>query len=281
MKKLKDICSLLRIKHYIKNLAIIVPAFFGGLVGDAHKMRMGLLGVCAFSAVSSAVYILNDLCDIEKDKIHPRKRNRPLASGRISRKGAIFTIVICIGLAIGLSLGCKIYGGGILALYFILNILYSKSLKNKPLVDVVLLASFYVIRVYYGAVVMGVEISTWLFLLVLVGSLFMGLGKRRNELLEQGDTREVLKQYTPSFLDKNMYVCVALADVFYALWAMDSARSDMRITVPIFIVILMKYSMDLETYAEGDPIEVIFRDKCLIALVIVYVVMVTLEIYII
>lgn len=119
MKKLKDICSLLRIKHYIKNLAIIVPAFFGGLVGDAHKMRMGLLGVCAFSAVSSAVYILNDLCDIEKDKIHPRKRNGLLPRGRISRKGTIFAISSCIGLTIGLSLGCKIDGTEYLTLYFI------------------------------------------------------------------------------------------------------------------------------------------------------------------
>lgn len=157
-------------------------------------------------------------------------------------------------------------GGG----YFLLNVAYSMGLKNKPIIDIVILAAGFVIRVFYGGVVTGVEISKWLYLVVTVGSLYMGLGKRRNELKKQTETREVLKYYNVAFLDKNMYVCMALANVFYALWTFEMPNPRTSWTIPVFIILLMCYSLDIEGESDGDPVEVILHDKILIAIVLVY-----------
>ena len=102
--------------------------------------------------------------------------------------------------------------------YLGLNVAYSMGLKNKPIIDIVILAAGFVIRIFYGGMITGVSISKWLYLVITSGSLYMGLGKRRNEMKKQTDTRDVLKYYNVDFLDKNMYVCVALTIVFYALW---------------------------------------------------------------
>ena len=162
----------------------------------------------------------------------------------------------------------------LLLLYFALNILYSLGLKNRPLIDVVILASGFIIRVIFGAALTNIPISGWLYLTIWTGAFYMGLGKRRNEIQKQGDegeTRPVLKYYTYSFLDKNMYVCVALSIVFYALWAVERDNPLFLWSVPIMMIILMKYSLDIEGNSDGDPIEVITHDKTLILLVAIFV----------
>ena len=143
-----------------------------------------------------------------------------------------------------------------------------------------ILASGFVIRVFYGGLITDVEISKWLYLVVVTGSLYMGLGKRRNELRGQTDTREVLKYYNESFLDKNMYVCVTLVNVFYALWSIEMPDSRMIWTVPFFIVLLMCYSLDVEGDSDGDPVEVIVRNKALIGVVVAYAVCIFLLLYV-
>ena len=167
-----------------------------------------------------------------------------------------------------------------LILYFLLNVLYSLGLKNKPIIDVAILASGFVIRVLYGGIITGVAISKWLYLVIVTGSLYMGLGKRRNELRAQTDTREVLKYYNENFLDKNMYVCVALVNVFYAIWSIEMPNSWMIWTVPLFIVLLMRYSLDVEGDSDGDPVEVIVHDKALIGIIIAYAICIFLFLYI-
>jgi len=221
---MKDYLKLLRVKHYIKNFLVFVPLFFGGEMLSIAKLGTACLGCFAFSAISSAIYILNDLQDIEKDRKHPTKCKRPLASGRIKKEAALVMLGVCICFAamISVLLGSPmsvIY----LALYFALNVAYSMGLKNKPIIDVVILASGFVLRIYYGGSITGIQISTWLFLVVAVGSLYMGLGKRRNELMmtKSGDTRSVLQSFIIAFLDTIMYVCIALAVVFYVLWPLE------------------------------------------------------------
>lgn len=268
---MKDYLKLMRIKHYIKNILVFIPLFFGGAIFDIGKLKTVGLGFACFCLISSAIYILNDYRDIEKDRMHPTKKNRPLASGKISSRNAIVVMMICIlgCIAISIYLG-NLYGTICLGLYFLLNILYSMGLKNKPIIDIVILASGFIIRVFYGGFISGFIISKWLYLVVTTGSLYMGLGKRRNELKKQTDTRDVLKYYNESFLDKNMYVCVALANVFYALWTLEMPNTMMSWTVPVFIIILMCYSLDTERDSDGDPVEVILHDKILLALVCAY-----------
>lgn len=276
-----DYVKLLRVKHYIKNLLIFIPMFFGGVIFEKERLIKASLGFVCFSLISSAIYILNDYRDIEKDRKHPTKKNRPLASGRVKPKNAIIIMVMLVAIAMVISIKLKtIEGACCLLLYFVLNVAYSLGLKNKPIIDVVILASGFVMRVMYGGYITGVEISQWLYLVVTTGSLYMGLGKRRNELKAQTDTREVLKYYNESFLDKNMYVCLALANVFYALWTIDMKSPYIRWTVPVFIVMLMRYSLDTEGDSEGDPVEVILKDKVLISIILVYAVCIFTLLYI-
>lgn len=278
---IKNIFKLLRIKHYIKNLLIFIPMFFGGVLFDINKIRVAFLGFITFSLVSSIIYIINDYKDIEKDKMHPNKKNRPLASGAISKSSALYLIIFCLLLAIIISVYIgSIYGSICLLIYFILNILYSFGLKRMPIIDVVILASGFVIRVFYGGIITNISISKWLYLVVITGSLYMGLGKRRNELKSQTDTRDVLKYYSEGFLDKNMYVCVSLVNVFYALWSIEMPNTKMIWTVPFLMIILLYYSLNIEGESDGDPVELIVHDKKLISAVLLYGLVIFLMLYV-
>lgn len=278
---MKDYIKLLRVKHYIKNILIFMPMFFAGNIFDVDAIMQGVLGFITFCVVSSGVYILNDLKDIDKDRNHITKKERPLASGKIKVRTAIIMMFFCWGIAIFLSLLIgKLWATILLILYLVLNVAYSMGFKNKPIIDIVILAAGFVIRIFYGGVVTQIDISKWMFLVVVTGSLYMGLGKRRNELKTSKDTREVLKFYSVEFLDKNMYVCVALADVFYALWTLEMPDSRMTWTIPIFIILLMCYSLDAEGNSDGDPVEVILHDKVLIGVILAYAICVFSLLYI-
>ena len=182
-----------------------------------------------------------------------------------------------------------------LAVYFVLNLLYSLKLKNVALLDVVILVSGFLIRLLYGSAVTGISISFWMCMTVIAASFYLGFGKRRNELLKNEEDvekiRKVLKYYNKEFLDKNMYMCLALMNVFYALWSMDKStmltngNKYLVFTVPIVLVITLKYSMDIENVYEacqssdGDPVEVLLHDKMLLGLCVVYIVVMFAALY--
>ncbi len=268
---MKDFLKLLRVTHYIKNLLVLIPLFFSKEIFIQERLVFALLGIICFSLVSSAIYILNDIQDTEKDRKHSVKRNRPIASGRVSKKIAIVILLLCLVISAGLSiLLLKTKGISILVIYFLLNVAYSLGLKNKPIIDVFILASGFLLRIIYGGILTDVEVSKYLYLVVIAAALFMGLGKRRNELKGQKDTREVLRYYTEAFLDKNAYICLTLIIVFYTLWTVESENSLTVWTVPLVIAILMKYSLDIEGESDGDPIEVLLHDKILVILTLLY-----------
>ena len=275
---MKKYLKLLRVKHYMKNALVLAPLVFNQSLLNLPKLIPALLGFLAFCFLSSAVYIFNDICDLEKDRNHPTKRNRPIANGDISVRSATGTAVICLVLAILFQLLTKAPAGFIwLALYLVLNIAYSKGLKDQPVIDIAILSSGFVLRVIYGAAITGIEISGWLYLTIIAGSFYLGLGKRRNEISKSGETgaetRAVLKHYTYQFLDKNMYVFLALTEAFYALWAIGMENKYMLWTVPVVMLIFLKYSLDIEGDSDGDPVEVITHDLPLIFLILVYAAM--------
>lgn len=264
----------MRVKHYIKNLILIIPALYAKQLSDTQTNLKLLQGIVAFSFISSAVYVLNDIKDLPRDKVHPKKKNRPLPSGRITIPEAYVILMVCIILAILPHAICRDWRSiCYLMIYLIINFLYSNGLKNVPVIDVVILSSGYVLRILYGGAIANVEISSWLFLTVMSGSLFMGLGKRRNEKQIQtahNQTRKVLDAYTYSFLDKNMYVLLALTDAFYALWSIGQNNSLFLWTIPIFIVILMRYSLCIEDDSSGDPVEVLLHDRFIVIVTLIY-----------
>jgi 4-hydroxybenzoate polyprenyltransferase len=177
-------------------------------------------------------------------------------------------------------------GGGVLLLYLLSNIAYSLGLKNIPIVDVTLLASGYVIRVLFGALIIGVNISIWLYLVITMGAYYLGLGKRRNEITgDENGKRDVMRFYSHNFLDKNMYVCQALCVIFYALWSIDPVTvekfhtSAFVFTIPLIFIIFLKYSLNIETNFDGDPTSVLLGDKILLFLCVAYILWVLCIIY--
>ena len=277
--------KLIRIKHYLKNLLVFLPAIFSGMLFDVNIFLRAVIMFLTFSFTSSIIYVINDINDIESDRKHPIKKNRPLASGKISKTKAIVTICILVLLIVGLLYIADIlfdFSLLILLFYFIINLGYSFGLKNIPLVDITILALGFVLRVTYGGVGLEIDISNWLFLTVLSISFYMALGKRRNELIKNGsNSRKVLKSYNKDFLDKNMYMFLALTIVFYSLWAVSAFSNEIfKYSIILVIVILLKYCMDVEDDNFGDPIEVITHDKVLLILGIIYISFVFFSIYI-
>ena len=276
--------KLIRVKHYLKNFLVFLPAIFSGMLFDSNVLFKVIIMFLAFSFTSSIIYVINDINDIESDRKHPIKKNRPLASGKVSKKGAIITIIILVLLITSLLHFANIlfdFSLLILIFYFIINLGYSFGLKNIPLVDITILALGFVLRVTYGGVGLGIEISNWLFLTILSISFYMALGKRRNELIKNGsNSRKVLKSYNKDFLDKNMYMFLALTIVFYSLWAVSAFNNEIfKYSIILVIVILLKYCMDVEDDNFGDPIEVIIHDKVLLVLGVLYIIFVFDSIY--
>lgn len=287
---MKEYIKLIRVKHWIKNLLIFLPIFFSKNLGNQEKIISVIIGFISFSFVASSIYIINDIRDVEKDRKHPIKKNRPIATGKISIKNSIILSVLLLIVAfILLILGCIKYNANLirglffLILYFALNFAYSMGLKNKPIIDIAILASGFVIRVLFGGAIIKVNISSWLFLTIFAVSFYLGLGKRRNEYVkhQNKETRSVLKFYNEEFLNKNMYMCLSLAICFYALWAKDYENPIILWSVPLIMLMCMKYSLNIEQDdSEGDPTDILIKDKFLIILEIIYGILMLFGIYI-
>lgn len=267
---MKKYIKLLRPKHWIKNCLIFFPVIFYGSE-NVDDYLTALIGLISFSALASSIYIFNDIHDKDKDRLHVTKSKRPIASGEISVKnGAIIGIILfMVSLMISVLIG--IQSAVVLEIiYFMINIAYSWGLKDKTIVDVLILAAGFVLRVLYGGFITNILVSEMLLLTVCMFSLYMGLGKRRNEKRKvQKNTREVLQLYTDNFLDKNMYMCLTLGIVFYSIWAI-SLKQFMVYTTVLVVVICMRYNYILESESLGDPVEVLFADKLLLGLIFLF-----------
>lgn len=278
--------KLMRPKHYIKNLLIFMPLIFSGLFFDKQSLIKTIIGFVCFCLTTSIVYIINDIKDKDKDKLHEIKKNRPIASGKISVKNAIFELIIIFIIIILLIFFFKINLIPIILLliYLIINLAYSFGLKNIALIDIAIIVIGFLIRVLFGAYLINVEVSSWLYLTIITISFYLALGKRRNELEKSGQkTRQVLQFYNKNFLDKNMYMCLSMAIVFYALWAADKVNTsgnNLYIwTVPLVIIICMRYSMNIEGDSQGDPTDILLNDKLIIILGLILVTLLILILY--
>lgn len=270
-KKIKGYLKLLRVHHYLKNVIVLLPLVCAHLITSWEAWKVTIPGFFAFCLLSSAIYVINDLKDRNKDKNHPKKCHRPLASGVVSMPEAIVLICLLVAGTVVLNIFTfsSFYSWIVLGSYLLLNIGYSFGLKRIPIIDVLILAFGYFARAYYGAIITNVDISNWMYLTVVMLSFFLGLGKRRNEIQQcnENNTRDVLKFYSHTFLDKFMYICLALAIVFYSLWCVDPVTNNDRLiwTIPFVVAIMMKYSLDIEKGdSDGDPIEVVMHDYVLL-----------------
>ncbi|MDD6058380.1 MAG: UbiA prenyltransferase family protein [Clostridiales bacterium] len=277
----------MRVSHYIKNVLILAPVFFGsaerggGLTGT-DMWRNLLSGFFAFCLLSSTIYLINDIKDIEKDRMHERKRHRPIAAGEITVPQAIAAAILFLAVAFA-TVVCfldreRLWSALIImGVYFGINMCYSVwRLKDIPLLDVVLLAAGFWLRLQMGAAVSGIAISDWLSLVTISGAFYLGFGKRRNELrhgrLADGghETRAALAGYTWEFLEKSMTICLTMALIFFSLWSIEKRGESLFIlSVPFLMLICFRYNMDIEKEeCDGDPVPTILEDKVLITLIV-------------
>ncbi|OHD56657.1 MAG: hypothetical protein A2Y33_13120 [Spirochaetes bacterium GWF1_51_8] len=267
-----DYLKLMRIPHWIKNLFIFVPLVFSMNFLAVPLILRSLYTFAAFCLVSSSVYILNDLIDRDKDKLHPLKKHRPLASGKVSPALSIaLAALLFLG---GLAVTIFINLNTVLAFsgYFAVTLLYSLALKNQVILDVFLIAFGFVLRVIAGAAAIDVAVSNWLFLTTLFISLFIGYGKRRHELviLEESSHkhRPVLKDYNVRLLDYMIVIAVTLTIITFSLYVIDPdtiqrfGTRSLLYTLPFVLYGMFRYMYDIYGKGEGgDPADIVIRDK--------------------
>lgn len=261
----------LRPAQWAKNLFVLAPAVFSGLLLDGRIVVRVALALVAFCFASSTVYLINDLRDREEDRKHPLKRLRPLAAGTLSVPAAVAALLALAGAAAAISVWLGTGFALILGGYLLLNVLYTLRLKHMVILDVMSIAMGFVLRVEAGGVAAEVGVSRWLFLCTTFLALFLAFSKRRHEItLLAGAAvgqRRVLDQYSPAFLDQMINVVTASSVVSYALYAVapetvEKYNTDALVyTIPMVLYGIFRYLyLMYQKPDERNPTEAILRD---------------------
>jgi 4-hydroxybenzoate polyprenyltransferase len=268
---LKTLIKAMRPRQWTKNGFVFFALIFDKQLFSLQPFLRTLEGFFLFCLISSAVYLLNDIADIEADRQHPEKKHRPLASGELSigvAQGAAFILALT-----SLSLGYLLEPvfAGMIALYFIINQLYSRWLKHVPILDVLIISSGFVLRVAAGVALITVErFSPWLYMLTILFSLYIALGKRRAEMdllaQEASAHRKVLDGYTIPLLDQYITIVSGMTIVAYSLYTFSAPNlpenHSMMLTIPFVVYGIFRYLQLIQTgHAAGAPDEVALKDR--------------------
>lgn len=279
----KDYFLLLRIPQWIKNVFVFVPLLFAKFLFHEDLFSEVVLAFLAFCFTSSVVYIINDIFDIEEDKLHPSKKFRPIPAGRISIKSAVITSIL-LGLITSFILTLLNYNFFMIVLtYALLNVFYTIALKNIVIVDILTIASGFMLRVLGGAFVIQVSVSSWLILTTLFISLFLAIMKRRSELgmvLEDspGITRKVLSEYSVAFTEQMATISAAGVIICYALYSVSDRtvnylKGESMVFTTIFVVFgIFRFMYLVYKKSKGEnATEILVTDLPMIANIILYV----------
>jgi 4-hydroxybenzoate polyprenyltransferase len=278
MQRIKNLWRLMRPSQWTKNSFVFVGLIFGHAWDDHLLAWHVVLIALAFSLISSTVYVVNDILDAENDRLHPKKRNRPIASGAVTiGEGIILaSLLACIGLSLGLFVSYKVMV--ILLLYLALNAAYSLSWKHIVILDVFCIACGFMLRILAGTVGIGIPPSRWLLMCGMMLTLFLGFAKRRAEIInlskEQKDFREVLEQYDPVVLDEFIAISAAGVILTYSLYTMSPETAlihktgGLIYTVPFVIYGIFRYIYMLHSERKaGEPARDLFQDPHIVSAV--------------
>jgi decaprenyl-phosphate phosphoribosyltransferase len=263
--------SLIRIHHWIKNSFIIIPLFFSGQLFYFEKIIIICQAVFGFCLVTGFVYIVNDILDLEFDKIHPQKRLRPLASNVVSIKKAIIIgfLILSAGLLILFSLNKNAFL--LTCFYVFMNILYSLVLKKIPIIDFIIVSIGFVIRIYIGGIIAGVELSEWIVLMVFLLSLLIAISKRRDDLIILEETkklnRDVIKEYSIYYLDNILSIVSSILLVSYLMYVTNDDIKKMYDSNLIYLTFIFVLSgvfrylqLSIVYKKAGSPIKIFYSD---------------------
>jgi len=274
--------KLIRVQQWVKNLFVFIPAFFGEHLLSASVLGSVTLGFLAFSCWASTVYIINDYVDIEKDKLHPQKRNRPLASGKISKKagGMLALVLLATGSLIIYYLDNFYFLGATLA-YLVLNLLYSFKLKQIAIIDITVIAVGFLLRIIGGGFLGGVVLSKWIIMMSFLLALFLALGKRRDDivLLNQSGVymRKSLEGYNLEFINAAMVFMSSVIVVAYIMYTVSDevvrrANHDYTYLTSVFVILgILRYlQLTLVAQKSADPTKILLKDPFVLASVLLW-----------
>lgn len=290
-----QILKLLRVEQWVKNLFVFAPLFFSGNLQNTDLFIKSVFAFFVFSLAASSIYIINDYSDIESDRKHPDKKNRPLASGAVSKKTAIFLFFIAIGLAIGLTAFGQYYFqiplwkfGVIIGFYFVMNLAYTFKLKHVAIIDVCIIAIGFVLRVLAGGYITGIPISQWAILLTFVLALVLAIGKRRGELINaqiSGKTRKALDGYNVQFADIALAISCTLAILCYLMFTLSpevQRRFHPRVFYTVIFVVFafLRYLQQTLVYNKTEsPTKIVYKDRYIQVTLVLWIIAFLLQIY--
>lgn len=274
---MRGLISLLRPRQWIKNFFVFAPLLFSGHFLNGDSIKFSLLAFLYFCIASSASYIINDIKDIENDRMHPKKsKSRPLAAGLISIRSAVILLIVLFSIMIS-ALLIMPQVLMVISAYLLLNIAYSFVLKNLPVVDIFTISMGFVLRVYAGAIAIDVPLSSWMLITTLSLALYLSAIKRRQELIQWGvDGRKVLKRYSFSLLERYAEISATGALIFYSLFVL-SHKPKLILTIPLVLFGLFRYWYVVEVLnSEESPSDLLLSDWQLLLTVLLWVITCTL-----
>lgn len=273
---MKAYFELLRVKSWVKNGFLFLPLVFSLNLLHSDLVGRSLEAFLVFSLACSFIYILNDWADADKDALHPRKKNRPIPSGKISKNQALLIGLLAIGSAVGIFVLTQLpmAFGGITLLYVLLNIAYSFVLKSINIIEFFIVAINFVFRVLAGCYVIAVNPTSWILVVSFFLALFLILIKRKSELVVLKDQaknhRAVLQYYSVELLDKFIFIVATITITAYLLYTMDvkvqtALHTDKILYTSLFVVLgifrFVQLSQSDEFSGEGDPTTLLFKDR--------------------
>ncbi len=274
----------LRPHQWVKNAFVLASLIFSGHLFDTHAIKQAIYAFFAFSFCASAIYLINDITDYERDLHHPKKKNRPIASGAVKRFTASIMSLICLG--IGLSIGYGLNQSVMIVLisYFVMNLGYSYGLKHVLLLDVFLIACGFLMRVMAGAFAIEVKLSPWLLMCTLLIALFLGFCKRRHERSSLGENaaqhRAILDDYSLAFLDKLITITASSTVMSYALYTIDpwvNSRlhtNALILTLPLVLFGVFRYLyLVYQADQGGSPTQVVLKDRGIQLVLVLYLIL--------
>ena len=260
-----------------------MPLFFSGKINDIDFLISSIFAFIVFSMVASAVYILNDIRDISIDSIHPRKKFRPIASGEISKDLAIRLMGILLCVSILLSMLLLTYQSLIIIIiYFVLNVAYSYYLKNLLIIDLIVIALGFVLRLFLGSTVSDSPLSYWIVIMTFLLAIFLGLGKRRDDVLlfiySGKKMRKVVDEYNIKYIDNAMIIFATTIVIVYFLFATSSEvqsrmNSSYIFSTTIFVILgLLRYlQLSFINQNTGSPVSIVLKDKFIQIMIFLWV----------
>lgn len=288
---IRDLIKLIRVKHYVKNLFIFLPAFFGFKLLDINVLRSNFIAFLSFSLIASAVYVLNDIVDYKADKNHYKNKLRPIASGAISIKNAvlIFFMLIILGFFLSLFVN-SIYVTVLILIYLLVNLSYSFGLKTFPIVDVFLISFGYVLRILIGGASGDVFVNYWIIIMTFLLALFLGFAKRRDDVLIMVKDKKLMRDsvngYNLQFIDSILFITAAVTIVSYIMYTVSSHakslyQSNYIYVTSIFVLLgIFRYlQITIVLQDSSSPTEALYKDRVLQFSILAWILLFTIIVY--